>query len=192
MLLDVQVFGMFRSSWLTLLTILCLLLHVRKQRTSRQNPCKITEWSIQARRIDSKVCSSMCRKSMPRNSVPSGLKSQPHCLALISYVQIGKVKKKSTHQRCNLRPLCRSNSRHLIPFLDVSKYYEINSIQQQLNENFSTIPRAWQKRRCDLEISMLQTKTNKLPSFIFWSRFNDSLTKWKTFRTDNLELKPRT
>jgi hypothetical protein len=49
----------------------------------------------------------------------SGLKSQRHCLALISYVQIGKVTWKSTDQRCNLRPLrCRSNSRHLIPFLE--------------------------------------------------------------------------
>ncbi len=51
---------------------------------------------------------------------PSGLKSRRHCLALISYVQIGKVTWKSTDQRCNLRPLrSRSNSRHLIPYLDV-------------------------------------------------------------------------
>ncbi len=41
---------------------------------------------------------------------PSGLKSQRHCLALISYLQIGKVTWKSTDQRCNLQPLrCRSN-----------------------------------------------------------------------------------
>ncbi|CAN5953729.1 unnamed protein product [Sphagnum jensenii] len=43
--------------------------------THHKIPAKITEWSIQARRIDSKVCSSMCRKSMPRNSaatVPVG------------------------------------------------------------------------------------------------------------------------
>ncbi len=58
----------------------------------------------------------------------------------------------------------------------------------QLNENFSTIPRAWQKKKLWFGDHNVTNKTNKLPSFIFWSRFNHSSIKWKTFRTDNLEL----
>jgi hypothetical protein len=68
---------------------------------------------------------------------------------------------------------------------NIMKSTQYNTTQWKLSNNTKSVTKKKTLWFGDFNVT---NKTNKLPSFIFWSDFSNSSTKWKTFCPDNLEL----